>query len=49
MKSHLFSRVAALAAGLALILPGVAHAQLLPYGDVSGSAGGSGEIGRAHV
>lgn len=43
MKSHLFSWVAALAAGLALILPGVAHAQLLPYGDVSGSSGGSGD------
>jgi hypothetical protein len=43
MKSHLISRVAALAAGLALAIPGVAHAQLLPYGDVSGSAGGSGD------
>lgn len=43
MKSHLISRVTALAAGLAVAVPGVAHAQLLPYGDVSGSAGGSGD------
>ncbi len=43
MKSHLMSRVAALAAGIALSIPGVAHAQLLPYGDVAGSAGGSGD------
>jgi len=43
MKSHLISRVAALAAGLVLSLPGVVHAQTLPYGDVAGSAGGSGD------
>ena len=43
MKSHLFSRFAALTAGLAFFLPGMVHAQTLPYGDVAGSAGGSGD------
>ena len=43
MKSHFLSRVAALAAGFALALPGTVHAQTLPYGDVAGSAGGSGD------
>jgi hypothetical protein len=43
VKSQLLSRVAALAAGLALAVPGTVHAQVLPYGDVAGSAGGSGD------
>jgi len=43
MKSHLFSRFAALTAGLAFFLPGMVHAQTLPYGDVAGSAAGSGD------
>ncbi|MCC6924266.1 preprotein translocase subunit YajC [Novosphingobium sp.] len=43
MKSHLFLQVTALAAGMVLAVPGVAHAQLLPYADVSGSVGGSGD------
>ena len=41
MKRHLFTRFAALTAGLALAVPGIAHAQLLPYADVAGPSAGS--------
>ena len=41
MKSRLFTRFAALTAGLALAVPGIAHAQLLPYGDVASPSAGS--------
>jgi hypothetical protein len=43
MKSHLLKRFALLAASLAAVLPLAAHAQLLPYGDVSGATGGDGD------
>ena len=41
MKPHLFTRFAALTAGLALAVPGIAHAQMLPYGNVAGPGAGS--------
>ena len=34
MKSHLFSRLALLAAGFTACAPGLAHAQTMEYGDV---------------
>ena len=39
MKSHLFSHLALLAAGFGACAPGLAHAQLMSYGDVSGGGG----------
>ncbi|WP_309753390.1 preprotein translocase subunit YajC [Novosphingobium sp.] len=46
MKSDLITRLMSLAAGLAIAVPGVAHAQSLPYGDVAApSAGGGEDIG----
>lgn len=44
MIPHLFARFAALAAGLALAVPGIAHAQMLPYGDVAGPSAGGDEF-----
>ena len=41
MKPHFLTPLATLAATLALGLPGVAHAQSLPYGDVGGSSASS--------
>ena len=41
MEPHLLKRLAALTAGLALAVPGMAHAQLLPYGDVASPSAGS--------
>lgn len=46
MKSDLISRLMSLAAGLAIAVPGLAHAQTLPYGNVAApSAGGSDDAG----
>ena len=41
MKPHFLTALATLAATLALGLPGAAHAQSLPYGDVGGSSASS--------
>ena len=41
MKPHFLTPLATLAATLALGLPGAAHAQSLPYGDVGGSSASS--------
>lgn len=41
MKSNLISRLMVLLAGAAFVAPGVAHAQLMPYGDVAGPSAGS--------
>ena len=43
MKLHLFTHFAALTVGLALAVPGIAHAQSLPYGDVAGPSAGGDE------
>ena len=43
MKSRFFKRFAFLAASLAAAMPPAAHAQLLPYGDVSGPTGGDAD------
>ena len=43
MKSDLITRLMSLAAGLAIAVPGVAHAQSLPYGNVAAPSAGSGE------
>lgn len=43
MKSHVIARAMALLAGAALVAPGVAHAQILPYGDVAGPSAGSAD------
>ncbi len=43
MKSHLLTHFALFAATFSALVPLAAHAQLLPYGDVSGVAGGDSD------
>lgn len=44
MKSPLINRLALLALGLTAGLPGIAHAQSMAYGDVSGVSGSADEV-----